>query len=149
MQCFKPPLNGLHFCTNINLFEYNSALHAALRMSQCPLSCGPRALPSAWTSSCSLQPLCYPAQSFSAATWITTSELPGSQLGQSYCREDNFSAEDTIHSIDKIGITESRKLKIYFLLNEFRFVTSPLLSLILFPTFVSYFHRDGISHFPV
>lgn len=138
MQCFKPLLNGLHFCTNINLFEYNSAFHAAFRKPQCPPSHSPWTLPSAWTSNCSLQPLCYSAQSSSAATWIATSEPPHSELGQNYCREDNFSAEDTTHNTAKNSITESRKLKTYFVLTEFKFVTSPLLSPVFFPTFVSY-----------
>ena len=110
MQCFKLPLNGLHFCTNINLFEYNSAFHAVFRTPQYLLPCSPGVLPSACTSSCSLQPLYYSAQSFSAATWTDTLETPSSQLGQSYCREDNFSAKNTTHSIAKICITELRKL---------------------------------------
>lgn len=137
MQCFKPLLNGLHFCTNINLFEYNSALHAAFRTPQCPPPHSSRALLSTWISNCPLQPLCCSAPSFSAATWITTLGLPGSQLGQSYCRADNSLAEN-IHSISKTGITESKKLKTYFVLTEFKFVNFPLLSHVFFPTFVSY-----------
>lgn len=115
MQCFKLPLNGLHFCPNINLFEYNSAFHAALWMPQCPLYQELLSEATRWHS----QQLCAGSD---------TSEPPDSQRGQSDCRGDQFSAEDITHSSAMTGIIEPRDLKAYFALNTFKFVISSLLS---------------------
>lgn len=70
---------------------------------------------------------------------------------KSYCRKDNFSAEDNTHSVAKISITKSRKLKTYFVLTEFKLVTSPsFLPFSFLPlVHIRYFHRNSILHFPV
>lgn len=136
MPCFKMPLRGLHFCTHKNRSEHKSAFPTLLRKPQSPLPRSPRALLGTWTSHCSLQPLCYGSVVLST-TWIATSELPHSQLGQSYCGEDHSSAEDP-PALPRLISQNQGDLKTFFVLTEFKPDTSPFLSPGFFPTFVSY-----------
>lgn len=140
MQCFKLLLNGLHFCTNINLFEYNSAFHAA------PGHCR---VPGQATA----------LSSHSVIQLSHLQQLHGLPLQNLLIHsQDKITVGKIIFQLRILHTTLPRTVSqnqgnlrhILYLLNLSLSLPPSFLPFSFLPLFpIWYFHKDGILHLPV